>query len=91
MLVRVLTSSNKTVFRPVHLWNAFEPIVVTVLGMVTEVRTVRSLNAELAMLVKFVPMMMLFIVELLKPVASHQLSIGRVKSLPAVTKVTVFI
>ena len=42
------------------------------------------------MLVKFVPMMMLFIVEPLN-LTSHELSIVPVKSLPAVTKVTVFI
>ena len=41
MLVRVLTSSNKTVFRPVQLWNALKPIVVTVLGMVIPVKTVQ--------------------------------------------------
>ena len=66
---------------------------VTVLGMVTEVNNLRYANTELPMLVKFVPMMMLFIVKglSLNPVPSHQFSIVFVESLPAVTKVTVFI
>ena len=55
MLVRVLTSSNKTVFRPVQLWNALKPIVVTVLGMDTDVRPVQPLNTETSMLVMLIP------------------------------------
>ena len=41
MVVRMLFPSNKTVIRPVQLWNALEPIVVTVLGMIIEVRPVQ--------------------------------------------------
>ena len=63
MLVRTLLPSNKTVIRPVQLWNAYVPMDVTVLGMVTEVKYPRNWNAELPMLVKFVPMTMLFIVK----------------------------
>ena len=44
MLVRVLTPSNKTVIRPVQLWNEFVPMDVTVLGMDTDVRPVQPLN-----------------------------------------------
>ena len=51
MLVRVLTSSNKTVIRPVQLWNAYVPMDVTVLGMVTEVKYPRARSANAPMLV----------------------------------------
>jgi len=52
MLVRTLLPSNKTVIRPVQLWNAFEPIVVTVSGMDTDVRPLQLWNELLPMLVR---------------------------------------
>ena len=52
MLVRTLLPSNKTVIRPVQSLNALRPILVTVSGMIIDVRPVQLWNELFPMLVR---------------------------------------